>query len=182
MPDLPTPKHVLDFWFDAGPDKWFTKNDNFDEAICQQFLTLHQQASLGHVDDWTMTAEGTLALIIVLDQFSRNLHRNSSQAFATDEKALGLSQNTITKRQDIEFPQAARIWIYMPFMHSEKLEIQERCVELFRTVGNEENLKFAIIHLEIIQQFGRFPHRNEVLGRTTSAEELKFLSAGGFSG
>jgi len=179
---LPTPADVLDFWFSAGPKKWFAREDAFDDAIGDRFLTLHGKAANGGIDEWAMNPEGTLALIIVLDQFSRNLYRNSPKAFATDEKALGLSQNLISKRQDIEFPINARLWIYMPFQHSEDLEIQDRSIELFETIDDPENLRFAHIHRDIIQQFGRFPHRNQVLGRTSSAEELKFLADGGFSG
>ncbi len=180
--ELPTPGDVLDFWFSAGAKKWFARDDTFDAAIRDRFLTLHGKAATGVIDDWSKNAEGALALIIVLDQFSRNLYRNSPQAFATDEKALGLSLSLIAKRQDIEFPINVRLWIYMPFQHSEDLEIQDRSIELFGTIGDPENLRFAHIHRDIIEKFGRFPHRNQVLGRTSSAEELKFLADGGFSG
>lgn len=182
MADLPSSQQVLDFWFSAGPKKWFTKDDAFDGHIREQFLSLHQEAASGNVDNWSSTAEGTLALIIVLDQFSRNLHRNSPLAFASDAKALVLSQTAIDKRQDVEFPQDVRSWIYMPFMHAEELKMQEKCIELFSTIDSPGNMKAAITHCDIIRQFGRFPHRNEVLGRTSSAEELKFLGDGGFSG
>ena len=180
--ELPISGDVLNFWFSAGPEKWFAKDDAFDEAIRDRFLTLHGKAAAGAIDDWSKSADGTLALIIVLDQFSRNLYRNSPLAFANDEKALGLSQNLIAKRQDIEFPTNVRLWVYMPFQHSEDLEIQKRSIELFGSIGDSENLRYAIIHRDIIEKFGRFPHRNEVLGRTSSAEELKFLAEGGFSG
>lgn len=180
--ELPTPVQVLDFWFLAGSKKWFSKDDAFDGLICKQFLSLHRQAAGGHLDTWTTSAQGTLALIIVLDQFSRNLHRASPLAFATDEKALGLSHTAIEKRQDIEFPMGVRQWIYMPFMHAEALEMQERSIELFETIDDPANMKAAITHRDIIRQFGRFPHRNEVLGRTSTVQELKFLAEGGFSG
>jgi len=182
MTDLPTAKTVLDFWFSAGPKKWFSKDDAFDDDIARQFSALHEVAVKGQIDEWSSTPAGALALIIVLDQFSRNLHRNSPLAFATDDKALGLSQSLIDARQDIEFPADVRQWIYMPFMHAEGLAMQQRSVDLFTTTGNEENLKFAIVHLDIIKQFGRFPHRNNVLGRTSSTEELEFLASGGFAG
>ena len=181
-PEFPTSGDVLEFWFSAGPQKWFTRQDAFDDAIGDRFLTLHAKAANGGIDEWAMNPEGALALIIVLDQFSRNLYRTSPKAFATDEKALGLSQNLISKRQDIEFPITVRLWIYMPFQHSEDLEIQDRSIELFETIDDPENLRFAHIHRDIIEKFGRFPHRNQVLGRTSSAEELKFLADGGFSG
>ena len=180
--ELPTPGDVLDFWLSADPEKWFARDDAFDAAIRDRFLTLHGKAASGAIDEWAVIPEGTLALIIVLDQFSRNLYRNSPLAFATDEKALGLSQNLIAKQQDIEFPINVRLWIYMPFQHSEDLCMQERSIELFKTLDDPENLKYALIHHDIIRKFGRFPHRNQVLGRTSRAEEIKFLAAGGFSG
>ncbi len=181
-PDLPPPEEVLDFWFSAGSKKWFVKDDTFDGLICKQFLTLHRHASGGHIDHWPTSAQGTLALIIVLDQFSRNLHRASPLAYATDKKALGLSRTAIEKQQDIEFPIGVRQWIYMPFMHAEDIAMQERSIELFETIDDPANMKAAITHRDIIRQFSRFPHRNEVLGRTSTAQELKFLAEGGFSG
>jgi len=180
--ELPSAEDVLDFWFSAGPKMWFAKDTGFDGTIRDRFSTLHHQAANGSVDEWSASAEGTLALIIVLDQFSRNLYRNSPLAFANDEKALDLSLKTIAKRQDIEFPIDVRQWIYMPFQHSEDLEIQQRSVALFATLDNAEGLRFAIIHRDIIRKFGRFSHRNHVLSRTSSAEELQFLADGGFSG
>jgi len=179
---LPAPGEVLDFWISAGTKKWFRKDCAFDDVIRDRFFNLHREAARGNVDGWAARAEGALALIIVLDQFSRNLHRNSPLAFANDAKALGLSQNAIVRRLDVELPMGVRQWIYMPFQHCEDLEIQKRSIELFSTIDNPEGLKFAIIHRDIIQKFGRFPHRNAVLGRTSSAEELKFLADGGFSG
>jgi len=180
--ELPTPVDVLDFWFSAGPNKWFSRDDTFDAAIRDRFLILHGKAATGAIDDWSKSADGALALIVVLDQFSRNLYRNSPRAFATDEKALDLSQNLIAKRQDTEFPINVRLWVYMPFQHSENLEIQDRSIELFSSIDDPENLRFARIHRDIIEKFDRFPHRNRVLGRASSAEELKFLADGGFSG
>ena len=179
---LPTPNDVLDFWFSAGPKKWFAKDDAFDDTIRERFLALHVKAVNGSIEEWADNPVATLALIIVLDQFSRNLHRNSPLAFANDDKALGLSQSLIAKRRDIEFPMDVRLWIYMPFQHSEDLEIQDRSIALFETIDDPENLRFAHIHRDIILKFGRFPHRNEVLGRTSSVEELQFLADGGFSG
>jgi len=179
---LPGAPDVLEFWFSAGPKMWFARDDVFDKTIHDRFSTLHGKAVSGTIDEWSMSAEGTLALIIVLDQFSRNLFRNSPLAFANDEKALGLSLNTIAKRQDIEFPANVRLWIYLPFQHSEDLGIQERSIKLFETIDDPENLRYARIHHDTIEKFGRFPHRNKVLGRTSSTEELKYLADGGFSG
>jgi len=181
-PDLPSAEKILDFWFSAGSKKWFTRNDRFDEDIRRQFLPLYCEAAKGNVDTWSGSAEGMLALIIVLDQFSRNLHRNSPLAFAADEKALGLSRTAIEQHFDIEFPSSVRSWFYMPFMHSEKLEMQETSVRLFSTIDDKGNLKAALTHRDIIRKFGRFPHRNKALGRCSRPEELEFLATGGFSG
>lgn len=181
-PDLPSAESVLDFWFSAGSEKWFTRNNSFDEEIRRQFLPLHHRAAKGNMDYWATRPEGMLALIIVLDQFSRNLFRNSPLAFATDEKALGLSRLAIEHHLDIEFPSSVRSWIYMPFMHSEELEMQETSVRLFKTINDKGDLKAALTHRDIIRKFGRFPHRNKALGRCSSPEELEFLSTGGFSG
>ncbi len=179
---LPGASDVLEFWFSAGPKMWFARDDAFDKTIRDRFSALHGKAASGGIDEWSISAEGTLALIIVLDQFSRNLFRNSPLAFANDKKALGLSLNTIAKRQDIEFPTNVRLWIYLPFQHSEDLGIQERSIELFETIDDPKNLRYARIHHDTIEKFGRFPHRNKVLGRTSSTEELKYLADGGFSG
>jgi len=179
---LPVPGEVLDFWISAGTKKWFCKDDAFDSTIRDRFFDLHREAVREHVDAWTAEAEGSLALIIVLDQFSRNLHRNSPLAYASDAKAFDLSRNAIARQQDVEVPAGVRKWFYMPYMHSEDLEVQNTSIELFSTLDDPGGMKFAITHRNIIRQFGRFPHRNNVLDRTSSIEELAFLADGGFSG
>jgi len=179
---LPVSAEVLDFWISAGSKKWFYQDATFDGAIRDRFFDLHHEAARGNMDGWAAEAEGALALIIVLDQFSRNLHRNSSLAYANDTKALDLSHTAIARRLDVELPAGVRQWIYMPYMHWEDIEVQNTSIELFSTIGDPGNMKAAITHHGIIQQFGRFPHRNNLLGRTSSAEELKFLADGGFSG
>lgn len=182
MTSLPSPEDVLDFWFSAGPQKWFAKDDDFDADIIKRFSLAYQHASEDKLDEWASTTQGLLALIVLLDQFPRNMFRGSPKTFATDEKALDLAKKAIDTRVDAELPRDVRQWIYIPFMHAEDLDEQERCVALFTVLENSNNLKFAIEHRDIIKRFKRFPHRNAVLGRTSTEEELAFLADGGFAG
>jgi len=176
------PRDVLDFWISAGPEKWFTKDDDFDAEIERRFGDALRAAKTGIYDEWTETIEGTLALIILLDQFSRNVHRTSAEAFAADGKALKIAKDAVARGRDMELPQDLRIWVYMPYEHSENLDDQETCIELFARTGSDDLMKWAKLHADIIRQFGRFPHRNEALGRVSTAEEIAFLENGGFSG
>ncbi len=177
-----TPADVLKFWQDAGPQRWFKKDAAFDEEIRRRFLRAHEAAAAGRLAAWEMTDDGTLALLILLDQFPRNMFRGEARAFATDPPALGIARRALTRGFDDKVSDTMRGFFYLPFMHSEKLSDQERCVELYRSLGNSEGLKFAGMHADIIRRFGRFPHRNAVLGRATTAEEQKFLDGGGFAG
>lgn len=172
---------VISFWTQAGPEKWFKKDAAFDAAIRDGFLQTHEAAKTGRHDDWAETPEGSLALIIVLDQFPRNIFRDDPRAFATDAKALAITNAAIAKGFDRKIEPPLQQFIYMPLMHSEHLADQDRCVAAF-TGGAPENRKFAEIHRDIIARFGRFPHRNAVLGRTTTPEEQVFLDQGGFAG
>lgn len=177
------PRDVLDFWFGAGPEKWFAKSDAFDAEIRRRFGEAHAQAAEGKLDGWAVDAQGSLALILVLDQFSRNLWRNDHRAFAQDQKALGLADEAVRRRYDVETPVTARKWFYMPYMHAEDLAAQERGLTYFaQRLDDPETMKFAVEHADIIRRFGRFPHRNAVLGRETTPEEQSFLDAGGFAG
>ncbi|MBX3504080.1 MAG: DUF924 domain-containing protein [Parvibaculum sp.] len=177
------PRDVLDFWFAAGPEKWFAKSDDFDAEIKRRFAETHRTASEGRLDGWADNAQGSLALILVLDQFSRNLWRNDHRAFAQDEKALALADEAVRRRYDVETPVTARKWFYMPYMHSEDLAAQERGLAYFaQRLDDPETMTFAVEHADIIRRFGRFPHRNEVLGRVTTPEEQSFLDQGGFKG
>ena len=173
---------LLAFWRDAGPMKWFTKDTAFDDAIRARFLATYQAAATRTLADWENTAEGALALVIALDQFPRNMFRGSARAFATDPLARQVADRAMAKGFDQKVPEAERGFFYLPCMHSEELADQERCVTLYRALGNAENLKYAYIHADIIRKFGRFPHRNVVLGRATTAEEQTFLDSGGFAG
>jgi uncharacterized protein (DUF924 family) len=179
---IETPNAILAFWREAGPKKWFGKDTAFDEAIRARFLATHEAAAAGMLVEWEATAEGTLALLIALDQFPRNMFRGSPRTFATDPLALQLADRAIAKGFDRQVPMAERGFFYLPFMHSERLTDQERSVTLYRALGQTENQKFADDHADIIRRFGRFPHRNAVLGRATTAEEQAFLDGGGFAG
>ena len=177
------PRDVLDFWFGAGPEKWFTKSDAFDADICRRFGETHRDAAAGKLDGWADDAQGMLALILVLDQFSRNLWRNDHRAFAQDARALALADEAVRRHFDVETPATARKWFYMPYMHSEDLAAQERGLVYFaQRLDDPETMRFADEHADIIRRFGRFPHRNAVLGRETTPEEQSFLDAGGFAG
>ncbi|MEM7428848.1 MAG: DUF924 family protein [Pseudomonadota bacterium] len=178
-----SPRDVLDFWFAAGKEKWFAKDDAFDAEITSRFKNAHEAARDGGFDDWTRTAEGALALIILLDQFPRNMYRGSPDMFAADDKAIEVTRQSLDLKYDGDVPLAARQFIYMPLMHSERLEDQELCVQLFEADSAlEDNVPFAIEHRDIIAKYGRFPHRNSVLGRTSTAEEEAYMEGDGFKG
>jgi uncharacterized protein (DUF924 family) len=177
-----TPSAVLAFWRKAGKDKWYTKNEAFDAEVRQRFLGLWQQAAAGELASWETTDDGALALVIVLDQFPRNMFRGDARTFSTDARALDVASRAIARGADKRIDPDLVEFLYMPFMHSERLADQERCIALFQNGGRPDNVKFAEIHADIIRRFGRFPHRNEILGRATTAEERAFLDAGGFSG
>jgi uncharacterized protein (DUF924 family) len=178
----PAPADILAFWREAGKDKWYTKNEAFDAEVRQRFLGLWQQAAAGELASWETTDDGALALVIVLDQFPRNMFRGDARTFSTDANALDVASRAIARGADKRIDPDLVEFLYMPFMHSERLADQERCIALFQNGGRPDNVKFAEIHADIIRRFGRFPHRNEVLGRTTTPEERAFLDAGGFAG
>jgi uncharacterized protein (DUF924 family) len=173
---------VVDFWFvESKPEMWFSKNDDFDKSIKNRFTKLHYQASVGELYHWRSTAQGRLAEIIVLDQFSRNLFRENPNAFATDSLALVLAQEAIACKADDALNATERGFLYMPFMHSESKAIHEESIKVFTRHGNENMLNYAVQHKAIIDRFGRYPHRNEVLGRESSQEEKAFLLQPGSS-
>ncbi len=176
------PQDILNFWIDAGPEKWWRKDAKFDAEINSRFGALYEQACAGKLDNWASEPESALALIILLDQFSRNLHRNSPRAFAQDAKCAALVHQLIDAGMDRQMPEKIAEFCYMPLMHSEQLQDQETCLHEMKRTGKQGNIKAAKEHLEIIEKFGRFPHRNPVLGRDTTPEEKAFLDGGGFSG
>lgn len=179
---LPSSAEILAFWRQAGPEKWFAKDESFDAEIRRRFLPAHEAAAAGRLDDWQETPEGAYALLILLDQFPRNLFRGSPQAFATDAKALAVARHAIARGFDRSYEPPERRFFYLPFMHSEALHDQEHCVALCAAADDAEGVKFAEIHRDIIRDFGRFPHRNAILGRETTPAEQSFLDDGGFAG
>jgi uncharacterized protein (DUF924 family) len=180
--EIASPQSIIAFWREAGPDKWYEKDDAFDREIRERFLATHEAAAQGNLAGWENNPEGALALMILLDQFPRNMFRGSPRAFATDPLARAVTSRAIEKGFDRVVPRDLQNFFYLPFEHSENLADQERGVALCRAAGNENDLKWAELHADIIRKFGRFPHRNQVLGRTTTAEEQAFLDGGGFKG
>ena len=168
---------IIDFWFkELEPKQWWIKDSTLDNLIRQRFSEQHMQAKAGELFSWRETAAGSLAEVIILDQFSRNIFRDSAQAFACDAQALTLAQTAIAKGLDAGLPAAQRSFLYMPFMHSESKHIHTEAVRLFTALGNKENLAFELKHKAIIDRFGRYPHRNASLGRASTAEEIAFLA------
>jgi uncharacterized protein (DUF924 family) len=184
---------IIGFWFgtaEAGQLKsrkvWFRKDPDFDQEIRSRFLADYDQAAAGALVEWQSSPQGCLALALLLDQFPRNMFRDNPQAFATDEQAIAIAQPAIAQGLDQVLPPIQRWFLYIPFMHSEKLADQQRSVELFRQLSQEEPetasaYEYAIKHLQVIERFGRFPHRNSILGRKTTLEEAEFLKQPGSS-
>jgi uncharacterized protein (DUF924 family) len=176
------PAEVLAFWRTAGPDQWFEKNDAFDAEIRERFLDTYAAAAAGRLAAWEADAEGALALVIVLDQFPRNMFRGDARTYAADPLARAVADRAIARGFDARYVPPERRFFYLPFTHSEKAADQERCVALCRAAADDEGIKWAELHADIIRRFGRFPHRNRTLGRATTADEQAFLDAGGFAG
>jgi uncharacterized protein (DUF924 family) len=172
---------IVEFWRTAGPGRWFAKDDAFDREFGKRFLALHEKAARGEFAHWLDTAEGALALVLLLDQYPRNAFRGSGRAFATDALAREAASEAVAAGHDLAVAWDLQMFFYLPFEHSEDLADQERSVELTRRLGGEA-LLYAEKHLDVIRRFGRFPHRNAILGRTTTEEEQRFLDDGGFGG
>ena len=176
------PQPILYFWFThLTPQQHFAKDTALDETIRTRFGATLEDAARCELFAWRATPEGRLAEIIVLDQFSRNVYRDTARAFTQDALALVLAQELVASVQDRSLPVAQRIFAYMPYMHSESALVHTQAVALFSQPGMEDNLRFELRHKEIIDRFGRYPHRNAILGRTSTAEELAFLSEPGSS-
>lgn len=168
---------ILKFWFEEiTPKQWWTKDEGFDAMIRQRFAETHSKAAKCELFTWRETSQGRLAEIIVLDQFSRNMFRDKVESFAHDHLALSLAQEAIAGGFDQSLSVQERSFLYMPFMHSESLLIHEEAVKLFTDLGAESTLEFEHKHKAIIDKFGRYPHRNAILGRESTAEEVEFLS------
>ena len=173
---------IIDFWFcETVPRQWFTKDTEFDQIIKQRFQDIHDAAGKGELFSWRETPAGRLAEIILLDQFSRNIYRDTPLAFAFDPMALILAQEAIRADAHLSLSSQQKAFLYMPFMHSESPHIHECAVDLFSEPGLEKNLEFELKHKAIIDRFGRYPHRNVVLGRVSTSEELAFLNTPGSS-
>jgi uncharacterized protein (DUF924 family) len=172
---------VVGFWREAGPQKWFRKDDAFDRDFRNRFLAAHEAAAAGRLGAWGASAEGALALVLLLDQFPRNAFRDTPRMFATDAQARAAAGAAIAAGQDQQVEAPLRPFFAMPFMHSEDLRDLERCVASMEPIGGE-SLRYARHHRDIVARFGRFPHRNAVLGRPSTAQEESFLAEGGFSG
>lgn len=171
-----TSNNVIAFWFEElTPAQWWKKDAEVDAIIRDRFLAIHHAACVGELAEWRVTAEGALAEIIVLDQFSRNIYRDNPKSFAADSIALILAQTAIANGIDQQLNQEQRGFLYLPFMHSESLKIHEQAIELYTKLGNPNQLDYEHKHKVIIERFGRYPHRNVVLGRESTAEELAFL-------
>ena len=178
---LPTARDVIDFWREAGPGRWFAKNDAFDAEFISRFSAAHHAAARGQLDHWANDPEGTLALLVLLDQLPRNTWRNNPHMLATDSLALAVAHGAVDAGFDLRVDEELRRFFYLPFMHSEVLDEQERSVALNAAL-DDNTQRFAVLHRDIIARFGRFPHRNRMLGRTSTAEEQAFLDKGGFAG
>ncbi len=175
-------QEILDFWFNPEHQSlWFSKSDTFDQKIRQNFSKVHAQAVQAELWSWRKTADGRLAEIIVLDQFSRNLYRDQPLAFAQDGLALALAQEAISLNLDAQLNPEQRSFLYMPFMHSESKMMHEFALKLFQRLGNPVNLDYEKRQKKIIERFGRYPHRNKILGRESTPEELEFLDQPGSS-
>jgi uncharacterized protein (DUF924 family) len=173
---------IVTFWREAGPKRWFEKDQAFDAEIRLRFLVTHEAAAAGKLTAWEQDAQGALALLILLDQFPRNMFRGSARAFASDPLARAVAAGALVRGFDAQAPEAMRSFFFLPFEHSEDLADQERCIALNKAAGDADGLKWAEIHADIIRRLGRFPHRNAALGRATTPEEQAFLDGGGFAG
>ncbi|WP_108650395.1 DUF924 family protein [Dongshaea marina] len=173
---------VLKFWFEeCTPKQWFDKDPAFDALINERFGHIHRAAAAGELSRWRGHAKGRLAEVIVLDQFSRNIYRDKPQAFAYDGMALILAQEALRRGIAVELERVERQFLYMPFMHSESAAIHEHALLIFDEVGMESTLEYEKRHKAIIDRFGRYPHRNAIVGRESTAEELAFLQEPGSS-
>lgn len=173
---------VLKYWYETlTPEDWWRKSDEIDADIRARFLDLYRQAVAGGLNDWADDPDGVLALVIVLDQFPRNMFRDTGDMYASDEQAIVIARKAVECGLDKQIPKDRRLFLYLPFEHSEKLADQDLCCDLVATLGDDQLLEFAEAHRRIVRRFGRFPHRNALLGRVSTAEETAFLKEDGSS-
>jgi uncharacterized protein (DUF924 family) len=179
---IAAPEEIVSFWKEAGEDRWFKSDPAFDAEIRTRFLETYEAAERERLRRWDQSPEDALALTLLLDQFPRNMFRGTPRAFASDRLALDIAKRAVDAGYDRKIEKELRPFFYMPFMHSEALADQERCVALMAKEGKQENVKYAEIHRDAIKRFGRFPHRNAILGRISTPEEIAYLESGGFAG
>jgi uncharacterized protein (DUF924 family) len=182
MQRLATSDEVISFWREAGPEKWFAKDEAFDQACRDRFLPTYEAAARRDLNEWELTPDGALAVILLLDQFPRNMFRGQRETYKTDPVALMAADRAIERGFDHKVEPLFRRFFYLPFMHSESLADQERSVTLNEALGEEDSVKYAHHHHDIVARFGRFPHRNAILGRETTSEEEAFLKESDFRG
>ena len=175
------PQTIVDFWRDAGPDHWFEKDADFDAEIVQRFHDIYERAALGELDGWAEDPTGALALVILLDQFPRNMFRGDPRMYATDAKARTIAKEALARGDHLTVGDDVNQFFPMALMHSEDLGDQEACVAWMEEIG-PDNVSFAVEHRDIVERFGRFPHRNAILDRPSTAEETAYLGEGGFAG
>ena len=176
------PAEIVSFWGEAGPDKWFERDESFDQAIRSRFLSTYAAGANGKLASWEESIDGALALVLLLDQFPRNMFRGDARAFATDPLARAVADRALARGFDQATDLTLRPFFYLPFMHSEALIDQDRSVRLYEALGETEELRYARQHQDIVLRFGRFPHRNRALRRDTTLAEQSFLEADGFGG
>ena len=174
-------RQLLEFWFaPANKPHWFRRSDAFDDEIRRRFEPVYERAAAGKLAAWQNTPEGALALLLCLDQFPRNMYRGTPRAFATDAKARAVADWAVDRGFDLKFEGDERFFFYLPFEHSEEIDDQHRCVELVRTrLSDPETLRYAVAHRDLIEKFGRFPHRNPILGRRSTPDEEEYLKQPG---
>jgi uncharacterized protein (DUF924 family) len=172
---------LIDFWLEAGPKRWFKRDDAFDARLRERFLALHERAARDELDDWLATPRGALALALLLDQFPRNAFRDTPRMYATDDQARRVARVALDRRFDEQLPEELRNFLYLPFMHSELLADHGISVAKTAALPGDPH-RYALHHREIVARFGRFPHRNAILGRASTPEEARFIADGGFAG
>ena len=173
------PDDIINFWLQAGPQIWFKKDEAFDQSVKEKFQTLPDQIIEGQYDHWQTNPNGMLASVIALDQFPRNIHRDTARAFAYDEAARKYAKTAIDQQWDQQVRGELKAFFYLPFMHSEDINDQQYCLDIYNKAGDEDGADYARRHMELIEKYGRFPHRNAILGRKSTPEELAYLNTEG---
>lgn len=172
---------LLDAWWEIGEEGWYSQSDETDAMLKERFGDMVAAARAGKLDHWQDAPHTTLALLLLLDQLPRNIFRGTPEAFSSDEQAMKVAESARAKNFDKAYHGVARGFFYMPYMHCEDLEAQNTCCDIFRQIGNQNGYYYALVHMDAIRRFGRFPHRNTILGRVSTPEEELYMKTGGFS-